>query len=163
MNYERRFKLPNLIKVRNYNIVCITETWLNENISDNELHLDDYAIYRKHRISEGRNMDVAASIAIKIISSHKIKNEVDGSLAYEAIIEGSINYTCVHYNPPENNPHLNDVQSIVNVPETIPQNRIAMLCADLNLSSICWENWNSTDEYEQQVLNLFDNRFPNKQ
>ena len=35
--------------------LCISETWLNAIISDNELNSEDYTIYRKDRISEGRS------------------------------------------------------------------------------------------------------------
>ena len=160
LNYERRFKLENGVKVRNYNTVCVSETWLNERLKDIENFLVDYIIYRKSWLSEDRIKDGGALSAVNnTICYRKKKNEVDASLTCEAIIEGSIIHLCVFYNPPENSPYGCDVDSITNVLRKILQNRFAVLCEDLHLPSICWDTWNSNDESEKHVLSLFENRF----
>ena len=49
MNFERRAKLSTAVTSVNYSIICICETWLNNQIESSELMLHDYNIYRSNR------------------------------------------------------------------------------------------------------------------
>ena len=48
INFERRFKFKNAVLSNEYNVICVTETWLNDKIDTSEL-LDDYTVYRSDR------------------------------------------------------------------------------------------------------------------
>ena len=37
---------------KHFDIITVTETWLNERISDNEFQFNDYSIYRRDRIGD---------------------------------------------------------------------------------------------------------------
>ena len=140
--------------------MCISDTWLNKNTSENHLCLDDYTLWRKNRTLEGGNNHCVALFTIKIIINlRKLKIKFDWSWTCEAKNDGSLIYNCVLCKPLENFPHICNAGSIANFLELIPQNRIAMQCGDLNLPSICWDTPNSKDECEQQVSNLFRNWF----
>ena len=98
---KRPFKVSKAINFRNYNIVCISETWLNKNLFDNKVNLKDYAVYRKDQSSEGRKNSGGVLLAINDINSFRnFKNDVDGSLTCEEIIEESTIYVFVLYNQP---------------------------------------------------------------
>ena len=38
---------------RHFDILCITESWLGDDISDDQIHLDGYFVYRRDRGSTG--------------------------------------------------------------------------------------------------------------
>ena len=44
-----------LLELCQSDIVAVTETWLNSNITDGELFLDDYVTYRKNREATVQN------------------------------------------------------------------------------------------------------------
>ena len=62
VNYERRTKLANAILSENFNFICLSETWLNENICTLELLLQDYDIYQADRPLDGNKKNVWGSL-----------------------------------------------------------------------------------------------------
>ena len=57
INLERRMKFANDIATSNYDIICLCETRLNENIASSELMLNEYNIYRSERqIAKDHNL-----------------------------------------------------------------------------------------------------------
>ena len=53
LEYQRRTIFSNAVQVKNiYQIICLTETWLTESISDIGQFLTNYAIHRKDRLSD---------------------------------------------------------------------------------------------------------------
>ena len=78
VNYERRFKMATAIKIGLYSVICICETWLNKNISNSELLLAEYNIYRADRAHQSSNTHGGALIAIKnSLNSQKIKLDIE--------------------------------------------------------------------------------------
>ena len=51
INLERRMKFAKAIARSNYDIICLCETWLNENIASSELMLNEYSFFRSERQS----------------------------------------------------------------------------------------------------------------
>ena len=49
MNVERRINFANAVINSDYNVICLCETWLNDNIPSSELFLNNYCIYRQDR------------------------------------------------------------------------------------------------------------------
>ena len=39
-------------ELKHFDIITVTETWLNERISDNEVQFNDYSIYRRDRVGD---------------------------------------------------------------------------------------------------------------
>ena len=66
VNIERRSKFMNAIINSDYNVLCLCETWLNDNIHDSELFFIDYKNYRSDRATIGvRNAHGGTLIAVK--------------------------------------------------------------------------------------------------
>ena len=83
MNVERRIKFANAVINSDYNVICLCETWLNDNIPSSELFLNDYYIYRQDRqMDQDKNTHGGALIAIKnsFISERVISDQPDSSL-----------------------------------------------------------------------------------
>ena len=49
INLKRRMKFANAIATSKYDIICLCESWLNENIASSELMLKEYSNYRSER------------------------------------------------------------------------------------------------------------------
>ena len=47
--YSKLVQLQNIAGINENDVIAVTETWLNDNISDNEILYDDYQIYRRDR------------------------------------------------------------------------------------------------------------------
>ena len=66
INFERRFKFKNAVLSNEYNVICVTETWLNDKIDTSELLLDDYTVYRSDRtISSNQSAHDGVFFAVK--------------------------------------------------------------------------------------------------
>lgn len=50
--------LTRLITENNFDIFCVSETWLNENISSNIVNIPNYCIFRKDRIGRGGGVGI---------------------------------------------------------------------------------------------------------
>ena len=66
VNFDWRMKFANGITLSDYNVVCICETWLNENIGSAELLLHNYTLYRSDRkLQKDMNTHGGVMVAIK--------------------------------------------------------------------------------------------------
>lgn len=90
--------------VENYDIVCLTETWLNESVGDSEIFSDMYEVYRKDRVSSTKKWGGGVLIAIKNIylGSERIFDlETDDSIWMRAeLSDGGFLYVCSVYLSP---------------------------------------------------------------
>ena len=50
--FEKRTKLANALTTTNYNVICLTETRLTEDVPDEALFIQQYHIYRAERPNE---------------------------------------------------------------------------------------------------------------
>lgn len=60
----------------NYNIICLTETWLNDNVLDSKLCFTNYNLYRNNRnnLSYGKKRGGGVLIAVNKIMSCDVLN-----------------------------------------------------------------------------------------
>ncbi len=42
-----------IILCNKFDVICLSETWLNNNVPDNDVNLDEYTLYRRDRGSRG--------------------------------------------------------------------------------------------------------------
>ena len=83
MNVERRITFANAVINSDYNVICLCETWLNDNIPSSGLNLNDYCIYRQDRqMDQDKNTHGGAPIAVKnsFISERVISEKPESSL-----------------------------------------------------------------------------------
>ena len=53
LDLKRRYSFSNCVKTENdLDILCITETWLTDDVPDESLFLKEYAIHRKDRLTD---------------------------------------------------------------------------------------------------------------
>ena len=100
---ERRMKFANAIATSNYEIICLCETWLNENIASSELMLSEYSIYRSERqTAKYQNLHGGVLMAVKQIFSSKLlpNKQPEGCLTCSIQKNDKRTIVCSFYNPP---------------------------------------------------------------
>ena len=56
---------------KSFDIICINETWLDSSVSDDEIDLDGYSLYRKDRNRHG------GGVAVFVCDKIGMKNRID--------------------------------------------------------------------------------------
>ena len=127
-----------------------------------ELFLSEYNIYRSDRaIVSGKNCHGGSLIAVKnslITEDLSTKHDIPDScvlcsikLHQTEMIIGSF------YNPPKNSNYRYKVHEFEQLIKAIPKNKPFLLCGDLNFPETNWNTLTSTDEEENQILQIFEN------
>ena len=156
VNIDRRAKLSNAVQIADYNVICLCETWLNEQISDSELLLNDYNVYRSDRTLLGdKNAHGGSLIAVKnSLNSEKIKADLpDSSLACKIKVDRSEVKICSFYNPPNGSEYRYNITDLL---KNILKSKPALICCDLNFPDAHWKTASSSNEEENKIIEIFD-------
>ena len=117
-----------------YDIIAITETWLSNNVFDNEILPANYTLYRNDRGSRGGGVLIAVrdNIISKVLSSpadiEMLTVEVKASQSF---------IICVVYLPPA--PSLSLIQSLSSHLSQFQESCNFVLLGDFNLPDINWD------------------------
>ena len=159
MNVERRIKFANAVINSDYNVICLCETWLNDNIPSFELFLNDYCIYRQDRqMYQDKNTHGGALIAVKnsFISERVISEQPDSSLVCKIQLAANEIFICAFYNPPRTSPYRYEVNDFQKLLKIIPKSKTTILCGDINCPDVNWKTLASTNGEENEVIELFE-------
>ena len=125
-----------MIYSHDYDIIAITETWLSDNVFDNEILPTNYTIYRKDRKFRGGGVMLAVK---NTIHSHILS--VHPELEVLSVCIGSNDPTiiCLVYNPPNSTEEclltlFDYIRSTANL-----CNDKLILIGDFNFPSINWD------------------------
>ena len=175
LNLERRQCIANSICCLNFNILCITETWLTNDVPANSLFLSNFSILR----SDGpKKMDFSYShggVLIAFKQSLKISklanNMVDPfDVVFASIDRSSCIMACI-YIPPKNSPYYWTTTKLLDFFKTLQllllhgthSPEYMVTTGNLNFSSTNWGSMESTDPSESLFLdNLVDLDFQQK-
>ena len=106
LDFQRRQNFAN--EIANYDVLCLTETWLTSDVPDNALFLTRYTIHRTDRHTENHNSKHGGVlIAVKDISHYRLKNTTHSesvSIALQTPAESLV--ICCMYNPPKSSPSI---------------------------------------------------------
>ena len=134
VNYEIRFLQSNAISLCQPAVICICETWLNNKISDSELLLNDYLIFRSDRKStEDKNSHGGTLIAIQSALNCRrlVLDDVDSCAIFEIQVNKSKIFFCSLYNPPKASPYRYSNEDFEKILSCIPKDCIDFVCGDL--------------------------------
>ena len=83
-----------------FDVICLTETWLSESVFDQEILPTNYNIYRKDRPSRGGGVLIAtkSTIPVSVISSDPSNNSLE-ILTVRLNLSKPVTLSCV-YTPP---------------------------------------------------------------
>ena len=153
-------KFSNCVSLENIDILCLTETWLTEDIPNEGLFLKNYTIHRKDRKTENhKTKHGGVLIAVKGIPHERI--DLKSTNEYVAIkfdLPESSFIVCCCYNPPKSSPYRWNNTSMIELIKELTnfaekQNcETIILTGDLNHENTCWKTLNSTNEYEKPIV-----------
>ena len=118
-----------------FNVYCITETWLKDDIYDNEILPSEYTLYRKDRSSRGGGVLIAVN---NIISSNLISSPSDLELvAINLNLKNESITVCTVYIPPKScalyfDHLLSYLHSLASSSKSL------IIIGDFNMPDICW-------------------------
>ena len=162
INLERRLKFANAIATSNYDIICLCETWLNENIASSELMLNEYSIYRSERqTAKDQNLHSGVLMAVKQTFSSKLlpKKHPECCLICSIQINDKRRIVCCFFNPPSSSKYrycLSDFAQILNEIEKSNQSTATLNCGDVNFPNANWIDYGSTENEENSIIELIE-------
>ena len=135
-------------------VICISETWLHDNISNSVFCLNNYQIFRKDR-DDGLNAHGGVLIAVKTEYNPVL---IDNDSIHEVVfvnlrIKNKILKIIAAYRPPSQNSYQNELfVSFLN-------NRLStandyILVGDFNYPNIDWSSYTSNYAYDMHFVNF---------
>ena len=177
LNLERRQRFANSICCLNFDILCITETWLTNDVPANSFFLSNFSILRSDR---PKKIDFSSShggVVIAFKQSLKLSkvanNMVDPcDMVIASIDRSSCIIVCI-YIPPTKCPYYWTTTKILDFFKTLLMRLLFLngthspeymvVTGDLKFSSTNWRTLESTDPSESLFLdNLVDLGFHQK-
>ena len=160
LEYSRRTLVPNAIQSKNiYDIICLTETWLTENVTTGAIFLDKFNIHRidRQRVS-GKSKYGGVRIAINHeIPHYCILSTFKDCLIVKLLIENPVIIACI-YCAPKGSKYRWSSKALLSFLCFIRQKQIelsvrnVMITGDINFAQTDWLTLISSDEDEQDFL-----------
>ena len=153
--------LQTLLLMDDFDIIALTETWLDENFDDRELHLDDYNIFRRDRRGRGGGVLLATKLYLPCIRRYDL--EVDAEMVVCQITTSASQHLLfsVFYRPPnageaflESFKNFLDVTSNTGVTDVV-------ITGDFNFPCMDWSTGSATvtDNLTESFCEILDDNF----
>ena len=149
-------RFQSFILSSNFDIVCVTETWLSESFFDQEILPPNFIIYRNDRKTRGGGVPIAIrnSLNATLISKSDHLEAVSIQLHLGNCLNVSL---CCMYLPPGSGcnklltvvHHLSDILMDDN---HLSNSNVIIIVGDFNLPDIDWDTLGSTSYYVRNVL-----------
>lgn len=143
-----------------YDIICISETWLNSNISDEDVKISNYKVYRKDRSDDSGYGGVAIYVADHLLSERRVEIEVTGVefVCIEVKNNGKSILVGTCYRPPSNLSHIRKtfIDDFKNVIENMKMRNsdFMMITGDFNDRCSSWFDNHTSSELGLNLFNL---------
>ena len=135
-------------------VICITETWLRENISDSALLLKKYTAFRKDRLDGFGGVLIAVKSVLNPTLSETISYEQEALFVNVKIGGANYKIVCV-YRPPSLNSTENE-QFVNFLQERLRNSPNFVLIGDFNDPNIEWLDHYANNSYEQKFIDFIN-------
>lgn len=142
-----------------YDIICISETWLNSNISDEDVKISNYKVYRKDRSDDSGYGGVAIYVADHLLSERRVEIEVTGVefVCIEVKNNGKSILVNTCYRPASNLSHIRKtfIDDFKNVIENMKMRNsdFMMITGDFNDRCSSWFDNHTSSELGHNLFN----------
>ena len=146
------------IHSKNYDIIILTETWLNSNTLNKDLNLKNYTIYRKDR-EEGKGGGVLNAVKSKLMSKQmSICKSMEALLVKVKLKKQQINILALYRSP---NPKYHTPNLMSKIERIVKKHiKNIIIVGDFNLPQINWSNISQTlgqNEISTALVNMIVN------
>jgi len=158
---EKRLELQTYVKLHGYKIIAVTESWATPEISDSEIGLDGFVLFRKDRrdVREGKGGGVLLYVSNELrcvqvdkFNAFKCESvwvELQEDLRANVIVGVCYKSTSISEQ---------ELKNLFSVIKEASSGR-CLVVGDFNYPSINWENWECNKEDEEFVDLVQDNFF----
>jgi exonuclease III len=158
-------RFQDLVYSENFDVVCVNETWLNSDFSDQEILHPGYTIYRKdrHNRSGGGVLIAIKTCSFKSVNNFEVvSDDVQHLEIVSAELKTDSNQTLLFvscYRPPDaDQSWMDGFKNFLNY--TSDKYKNVILSGDLNLPHIPWNSiGNTTGAQELTFIELLDDHF----
>ena len=158
---ERPTLFANAICTSDYDMLCVTETWLTSDVPNTALFLKEYAIYRSDRTSSSMiTIHGGVLVAVKSIPHEVIPTDQSDEIIAVMVKTEQPLLVCCLYNPPHYSPFRWPRTKFDNLLTSLKRHQEQLNCqttiitGDKNFSKTSWDCMESRDDYEQSILDL---------
>ena len=140
--------------------ICLTETWLTCDITDEALFLEDYTIHKRDKKDEPHKTEHGGVlIAVRNIPHERITLNSENEYVVINVKPKDVPMLiCCLYYPPKNNPYRWSSESLISLTNELNEYAATENCdyiiitGDINFENTTWEILLSNDAYEDTVL-----------
>jgi ribonuclease P/MRP protein subunit RPP40 len=157
VNKIKELKL--LVEEENVDVVAITETWLNETITDEEMNISGFVLFRRDRNDPIKRRGGGVAMYIKnelnpVYNCELSEDSFSESLWCNIICENENTLLGVCYRAPDSS-ELND-EKLYGLINSISKYRVVVM-GDFNLPELDWGNLDNLDLHDPFVDCLLNN------
>ena len=162
LNSKKRVTFSDFVTRSGFDILLVTETWLNSEVSNAELLPSTFPFYRAERLI-GKHGDVLIGVKDKIahteLSNKNLPESFSTSLVLFEVGAGKSKNTFLFklkYNPPDNSPYLIPIDYmliLLDFQQTF-QNHHLIVAGDFNLPKTDWLTSDSINSYENTFASI---------
>ena len=157
---KRIDEIHSLLCIRDgYDIICISETWLNSSITNDMIDIQGYQLFRKDRMDKkGGGVAIYVSETIPARQRENLEHQSLEMLSLEIQSQGKRYILCCCYRPPGANANqalefIDNLQLVINniiydEPESF------FILGDLNDKCIIWDDEHNGSELGVKLVNL---------
>ena len=131
--YSKIDQLEHYIRSNDFDIFCVTETWLNDNVSNSHISIDGYKIFRKDRVGkQGGGELIYVKENIKTVCHDSLNSSPVECLWVEVKLPklNNVIVGCMYRQPKENLDHFDLI--LDNIEKAFSINDKVIICGDLN-------------------------------
>nr|CAH7715981.1 unnamed protein product [Callosobruchus chinensis] len=135
--------LHNVIST-SFDIICLSETWLNSGVLSSELFPEEYEVFRHDRETSGSSKKDGGGVLIAVKSKWNAERCLDLESEAEDIWISLSSFTgnklyisCVYLPPGDNNAHFSFVNNLYSLQNMLSRKDVCIM-GDFNLSNVEW-------------------------
>jgi len=156
---EKRIELESYVKLHGYTIIAITESWTTPDISDNELGLDGFVLFRKDRseirVGKGGGVLLYVSNELRCVAVEKLNAFKCESMWIELDDDSRANVIVgVCYKSPIVSEH--ELKEMFSAIRHAAKSR-CLIVGDFNYPNIDWDSWECSKDDDEFVDLIQDN------
>ena len=142
-----------------FDVICLTETWLSDSVFDQEILPINYNIYRKDRFSRGGGVLIAIkdTIPVSVLSLY-LPNNAPEAIAVRLNLRIPIILSCVYLPPCLSDSYMK--VTISNLTQIVQSDlsTVSIIVGDFNLPDVQWDTLSSTSSSSSTFCDfVFDN------
>ena len=146
MNKLNRFQ--SVIYSKNYDVLCVTETWLSSTITNNEILPSTYTIYRNDRINRGGGVLIAVKHSLTS-QLHHLSDTIE-LIAVNLGVRPKLLLVCL-YIPP--NSSMEYQQEALAYISNLQNNTNTLILGDFNAPDIDWPTQTAGSPFSRDLCN----------